>query len=109
MTNTTKNTTTATATATATEVKMTKAELQRQARKRFSFGKVWTAAVVAGNVTDRAKLVEHAVKLKAGKSYDLKQLRFETLLAKVQKALEAQAAQTQEQPETNENKDALQA
>jgi len=95
MTNTTKTTT-------ATEVKMTKAEMQRQARKRFSFGKVWTAAVKEGKVTDRAKLVEHAVKLKAGKRYDLKQLRFETLLAKVQKALASQNVQTEQVQDTSE-------
>jgi hypothetical protein len=89
-------------TQTAVETKMTKAETQRLARKRFSFGKVWTAAVKEGKVTDRAKLVEHGVKLKAGKRYDLKQLRFETLLAKVQKALVAQEAEVVATPTAEE-------
>ena len=59
--------------------------LQAQAaRTRFSFGKVWTATVLEGNVKDHAKLVAHAVHLKAGKKSDLKRLKFETLLSKVQ-------------------------
>jgi hypothetical protein len=77
----------------ATEVKARAAYLiQRDARKRFSFGKVWEAAVQKGEVTDKDKLVAHAVKLKAGRKYDLKKLKFETLLAKVQKALSAEAS-----------------
>lgn len=83
---TTQVQTTATATA-------TKAEAQRAARKRFSFGKVWNAAVLAGKVTDKNKLVAQAVKLKAGRKYDLNKLKFETLLAKVQKALSTQTAE----------------
>jgi hypothetical protein len=79
----------------ASETTLTKAETQRLARKRFSFGKVWTAAVKEGKVTDRAKLVEHGVKLKAGSRAALKHLRFETLLAKVQNALVAQEAEPQ--------------
>ena len=63
--------------------------VQREARTRFTFGKVWTQAVVDGKVSDKQKLVAHAVKLKAGRKYDLNKLKFETLLAKVQKALEA--------------------
>ena len=67
--------------------------VQREARTRFTFGKVWTQAVVDGKVTDHAKLVAHAVKLKAGRKYDLNKLKFETLLAKVQKALATQTAE----------------
>jgi hypothetical protein len=63
--------------------------VQRAARTRYSFGKVWTAAVVAGQVTDKDKLVAHAVKLKAGRKYDLSKLKFGTLLAKVQAKLVA--------------------
>lgn len=73
-----------------TQTTTTKAEAQRAARKRFSFGKVWNAAVMAGKVTDKNKLVAQAVKLKAGRKYDLNKLKFETLLAKVQKALATQ-------------------
>lgn len=61
--------------------------VQRAARKRFSFGKVWTAAVVSGKVSDKDKLVAHAVKLKVGAKSDLRRLKFDTLLAKVQRAL----------------------
>ena len=76
-----------------TEVQARAAYLvQRDARKRFTFGKVWNQAVVEGKVTDHAKLVAHAVKLKAGRKYDLNKLKFETLLQKVQKALAAQPA-----------------
>ena len=76
-----------------TEVQARAAYLvQRDARKRFTFGKVWNQAVVEGKVTDQAKLVAHAVKLKAGRKYDLNKLKFETLLHKVQKALAAQPA-----------------
>lgn len=73
-----------------TQTTTTKAEAQRAARKRFSFGKVWNAAVMTGKVTDKNKLVAQAVKLKAGRKYDLNKLKFETLLAKVQKALATQ-------------------
>ena len=77
--------------ATQTEVQVSKAKaaylVQREARTRFTFGKVWNQAVVEGTVTDKQKLVAHAVKLKAGRKYDLNKLKFETLLQKVQKAL----------------------
>jgi hypothetical protein len=66
--------------------------IQRDARKRFSFGKVWIQAVLAGKVSDKDKLVAHAVKLKAGRKYDLKKLKDETLLAKVQAKLQAEQA-----------------
>lgn len=71
------------------QVQTTKAAylVKRDARTRFSFGKVWTAAVQAGKVSDKDKLVAHAIKLKAGRASDLKKLKFETLLSKVQKAL----------------------
>jgi hypothetical protein len=60
-------------------------------RSRYSFGKVWTAAVVAGEVTSKNqdKLVAHAVKLKAGRKHDLSKLKFATLLTKVQAKLVA--------------------
>lgn len=61
--------------------------VQRDARKRFSFGKVWVEAVIAGTVTDQDKLVAHAVKLKAGRKGDLSKLKFATLLGKVQTKL----------------------
>lgn len=64
-----------------------KYKVAQQARKRFSFGNVWLNAVLAGVIEDRQKLVAHAVKLKVGRKYDLNQLKFDTLLAKVQKAV----------------------
>lgn len=57
-------------------------------RKRFSFGKVWSAAVVAGTITDHDKLVAHAVKLKVAARSDAKRLKFETLRTKVAAAIE---------------------
>jgi hypothetical protein len=63
--------------------------VQRAARTRYSFGKVWTAAVLEGKISDTDKLVAHAVKLKAGRKSDLKKLKFSTLLAKVQAKLAA--------------------
>ena len=78
--------------ATEVEAKAVAKYLQQQAaRTRFSFGKVWNTAVMAGNVTDKNKLVAHAVKLKAGRKYDLSKLKFATLLAKVQAKLVAEA------------------
>ena len=69
--------------------------VQRDGRKKCTFGKVWKASVIAGTITDRVKLVEHAFKLKLGKSrYDLKKLKYETLLSKVQAALIAEAEAT---------------
>jgi len=57
------------------------------ARKRFSFGPVWNEAVIAGTVTDHAKLVEQAVKLKINARSDAKRLKFDTLRLKVAAAL----------------------
>lgn len=69
--------------------------VQRDGRKKCTFGKVWKANVIAGTITDRVKLVEHAFKLKLGKSrYDLKKLKYETLLGKVQAALIVEAEAT---------------
>ena len=69
--------------------------VQRDGRRKCTFGKVWKANVIAGTITDRVKLVEHAFKLKLGKSrYDLKKLKYETLLGKVQAALIAEAEAT---------------
>lgn len=64
---------------------------QQEARVRYSFGPVWNNAVLGGEVKDTAKLVAHAVKLKAGRKSDLKKLKFTTLLGKVQAKLAAQA------------------
>jgi hypothetical protein len=64
---------------------------QQAARKSFTFGPVWNAAVLGGHVHDFDKLVAHAVKLKCGKKSDLKRTKFQTVLAKVQKVLAVQA------------------
>jgi len=77
----------------ATQVQATpKSVAQRAARKRFSFGPTWNAAVLAGTATDQAKLLEQAIKLKAGAKSDLKKLKLATLRAKVAAKLEAGAA-----------------
>jgi hypothetical protein len=65
----------------------TKVKDRMAARKRFSFGPVWTNAVMAGKVTDVAKLVAHAKALKLGSTSDLQRLKFDTLLNKVSTAL----------------------
>jgi hypothetical protein len=67
-----------------------KSVAQRASRKRFSFGPVWNAAVIAGKVTDEAKLLEHAVKLKVGSRSDLKKLKLATLRTKVAAKLQAE-------------------
>lgn len=61
----------------------------RAARKRFSFGATWNAAVVAGKATDQAKLLAQAIKLKAGAKSDLSRLKLVTLRAKVAAKLQA--------------------
>ena len=72
---------------------MTATNTQVTTRKRsFSFGPVWSAAVVAGKVSNREtlaheKLIAHAVKLKIGSRSNIKRLKFDTLLAKVAAAL----------------------
>ena len=68
-----------------------KSVVQRASRKRFSFGPVWNASVVAGTASDVAKLVEQAVKLKCGARSDLKKLKLVTLRTKVATKLEATA------------------
>lgn len=81
---------------TNTTVKATPKYLaQQQARKSFTFGPVWNAAVLGGNVKDFDKLVAHAAKLKTGKKSDLKRTKFETVLAKVQKVLAVEALNTE--------------
>jgi len=60
---------------------------QQAARTTFTFGPVWNTAVLGGNVKDFNKLVAQATKLKLGKKSDLKRTKFDTVLAKVQKAL----------------------
>ena len=69
-----------------------KSVAQRASRKRFSFGPVWNKSVIEGKATDVAKLVEQAVKLKAGSRSDLKKLKLATLRAKVAAKLQAEAA-----------------
>lgn len=61
-------------------------------RKRFSFGPVWAAAVIAGKITDHDKLIEHAIKLKIAPRSDAKRLKFETLRQKVASKLQAETA-----------------
>lgn len=80
-------------TATATPaVSVPKSVAQRAARKRFSFGPTWNAAVVAGKATDQAKLLAQAIKLKAGAPSDLRKLKLATLRAKVAAKLQAEVA-----------------
>lgn len=69
---------------------------QRAKRQRFSFGPAWAKAVLDGAVSDKDKLVAHAVKLKAGRRADLSKLKFATLLAKVQTKLTAASTPTAE-------------
>ena len=61
---------------------------EESGRKRFSFGPVWTQAVIDGKVKDHEKLIAHGVKLKVGSKTELKKLKFETLLGKVATAIE---------------------
>lgn len=68
-----------------------KSVIQRANRKRFSFGPVWNASVVAGTATDFAKLVEQAVKLQAGSRSDLQKLKLATLRDTVAAKLQAEA------------------
>lgn len=101
-TETTNVDTTATAPA-ATEPAAPKAEkptpkyiIQRNKRQRFSFGNTWINAVLAGVVSDHAKLVAHGVKLNAGTKEDLEKLDIEALLPIVQKAIMEEPAPTTE-------------
>ena len=71
-------------------VAVPKSVAQRAARKRFSFGPTWNAAVIAGKATDQAKLLAQAIKLKAGAPSDLKKLKLATLRAKVAAKLQAE-------------------
>ena len=66
--------------------------VQREGRKRFTFGPAWLNAVLGGVVNDHAKLVAHAVKLKVGAENDLKDLTIADLLPKVQEAIYAEPA-----------------
>lgn len=75
---TTATTSTSTSTSTATKT------------SKFTFGPVWSKAVIARDAKiekHREKLVAHAIKLKVGRAYDLKKLKYETLLDKVATAL----------------------
>lgn len=78
-------------TATVTTTTTPKSVAQRAARKRFSFGPTWNAAVIAGKATDQAKLLAQAVKLKAGAPSDLRKLKLATLRSKVAAKLQASA------------------
>jgi hypothetical protein len=68
-----------------------KSVAQRAARKRFSFGPTWNAAVIGGTATDQAKMIEHALKLKLGVKSDLRKLKLVTLRAKIAGKLQAQS------------------
>lgn len=73
------------------EVKREPKYIAQQAnRKRFTFGPVWTNAVLEGKVKDKIKLVAHGVFLEAGEAHELAPLDMEKLLEKVQKAIIAQ-------------------
>ena len=78
----------------ATVATTPKSVAARAARKRYSFGAVWNAAVVAGKATDVDKLVAQGVKLKVGSKSDLKRLKLATLRTKVAAKLEAAPATT---------------
>lgn len=69
---------------------MTQATEQQASRKRFSFGPVWSTAVIEGTAKDHEKLIAHGVKLKLGSKSSLKAYKFETLLGKVAAALKEQ-------------------
>lgn len=69
-----------------------KSVLQRANRKRFSFGDVWNASVIAGKATDTSKLIAQAVKLNLGTSDELSSLSTAELCAKVATALQATQA-----------------
>lgn len=85
--------TTQVTTETTVAVTTPKSVAQRAARKRFSFGPVWNAAVLAGTAKDEAKLLAQAISLKVGMPSDLKRLKLATLRAKVAAKLEATDAQ----------------
>lgn len=87
-------TTTVEAVVTEAVVTTPKSVAQRAARKRFSFGPVWNAAVIAGKATDEAKLLEQAITLKVGSRSDLKKLKLATLRTKVAAKLQAEATPT---------------
>lgn len=76
----------------ATTTAIPKSVAQRASRRRFSFGPVWNAAVIAGKATDEAKLLEQAIVLKIGARSDLKKLKLATLRTKVAAKLQAESA-----------------
>jgi hypothetical protein len=53
------------------------------ARKRFSFGPVWSREVIRGTITDHEKLIVHAVNLCVGPKSEVKELEMEVLRQKV--------------------------
>jgi hypothetical protein len=65
-----------------------KSVAQRAKRERFSFGPVWSQAVIDGKATDEPKILAHLIALKvAGAASDVKKLKAETVLDKLQVAL----------------------
>lgn len=79
---------------------MTQAAEQQAARKRYSFGPVWSKNVVAGNVKDHDKLVAHGVKLKVGTKSALSKITLETLIARVGEAIKKEAAEAEKTPKS---------
>lgn len=73
-----------------TETSTAKSVAQRASRKRFSFGPVWNASVIAGKATDQAKMLEQAIRLKVGAKSDLKKLKLVTLRTKLAAKLQAE-------------------
>jgi hypothetical protein len=74
--------------ATETTKAVAKSVAQRAKRERFSFGPVWSQAVIDGKATDEPKILAHLIALKvAGAASDVKKLKAETVLDKLQAAL----------------------
>jgi hypothetical protein len=77
-----------------------KSVIQRANRKRFSFGPVWNAAVMAGTAKDEAKLLAQAISMKLGAPSDLKRLKLATLRSKVAAKLAEEVKQDVKAAET---------
>lgn len=91
--------------ATITEVTTTTAATPKADRKRFSFGPVWNAAIIAGKIKDHEKLIAHAVHLKVAAKSDAVAHTFEDLLAKVKTALETAPAEATTTATTGDDTD----
>ncbi len=74
------------------QVTVPKSVAQRASRKRFSFGPVWNAAVIAEKAKDFDKLLAQAVKLNLGTSDELKGLKLAALRSKVAEKLKTDAS-----------------